>query len=122
MFIFVGTAYISGFIFGIGKKFTFLFNRDFFTREEHEYSETLIGRLYKCRPIDSVISEPGVQRLQEMVAQDDFRGILKVARDETAISDKPWCVTYIIAAMNSFTMCLPAAVHQATVAYIYGEL
>ena len=57
-----------------------------------------------------------------MVETDDFRGMLKLARDETAISNKPWCVGYVIGALNCFTMCLPSMVYEATTAYIYGEL
>jgi hypothetical protein len=122
MFTLIGRAYVSGVIFGVSKKLTTLFNRNMFNQEEHEFSEKTIGKLYSCRPVDSVFSEDGVQKLQRMLETDDFRGMLKLARDEAAISDKPWCVSYVIGALNSFTMCLPAVVYQATTAYIYGEL
>lgn len=57
-----------------------------------------------------------------MVETNDFRGMLKLARDEAAASDKPWCVSFVIGALNSFTKCLPPMVYEATTAYIYGEL
>ena len=122
MFTLIGRAYISGFIFGVTKKLTVLLNRNFFTPEQHEFSEKTVGRLYSCRPVDSVFSEDGVQKLQQMVETDDFRGMLKLARDEAAISDKPWCVSFVISALNSCTMCLPSIVYEATTSYIYGEL
>lgn len=122
MLTLVGGAYISGVIFGVSKKLTTLLNRNFFTAEQHEFSENTVGRLYSCRPVDAVFSEDGVKKLQHMVESDDFRGMLKLARDEAAISDKPWCVSYVIGAVSSFTMCLPSIVYQATTAYIYGEL
>lgn len=37
-----------------------------------------------------------------MVETDGFPRILKLARDEAAISEKPWCVSYVISAVNSF--------------------
>lgn len=122
MFTLIGRAYVSGVIFGVSKKLTALLNRNLFTREEHEFSEKTVGRLYSCRPVNSVFSEDGVKKLQHMVETDDFRGMLKLARDEAAISDKPWCVTYVIIALNSFTKCLPSIVYETTTAYIYGEL
>lgn len=122
MFTLIGRAYVSGVIFGVSKKLTALLNRNFFTPEEHEFGEKTVGRLYSCRPVNSVFSEDGVQKLQKMVETDDFRGMFKLARDETAISDKPWCVSFVIGALNSYTMCLPSIVYQATTAYIYGEL
>jgi hypothetical protein len=122
MFTLVGRAYVSGVIFGVSKKLTTLLNRNLFTREEHEFAEKTVGRLYSCKPVDSVFSEDGVQKLQRMVETDDFRGMLKLARDEAAISDKPWCVSYVIGAVSSFTRCLPSVVYEATTAYIYGEL
>lgn len=115
-------AYVSGFVFGVTKKLTALLNRNLFTPEQHAFGEKTVGQLYSCRPVDSVFSEDGVQKLQQMVETDDFRGMLKLARDETAISDKPWCVSYVIVALNSFTMCLPSVVYEATTSYIYGKL
>lgn len=122
MFTLIGRVYVTGVIFGVTKKVTTLFNRNMFAEEQHEFSEKTIGRLYSCRPVDSVFSEDGVQKLQRMLETDDFRGMLKLARDEYAISDKPWCVSYVLSALNSFTMCLPSVVYKATTAYIYGEL
>ena len=60
MFTLIGRAYISGFVFGVTKKFTVLLNRDFFTPEQHEFSEKTVGRLYSCRPVDSVFLKDGV--------------------------------------------------------------
>lgn len=122
MFTLIGRVYVTGVIFGVTKKVTTLFNRNMFTEEQHEFSEKTIGRLYSCRPVDSVFSQDGVQKLQRMVETDDFRGMLKFARDEYALSDKPWCVSSVLGALNSFTMCLPSVVYEATTAYIYGEL
>lgn len=122
MFILISKAYVSGVIFGVSKKLTTLLNRNFFTPEEHEFGESTVGKLYSCTPVDSVFSSDGVQKLQKMVETDDFRGMLKLARDEAAISNKPWCVSYVIGALNSFTMCLPPMVYEATTAYIYGKL
>jgi len=122
MFILISRAYISGVIFGVSKKITILLNRNFFTPKEHEFAEKTVGKLYSCRPVDSVFSNDGVQKLQTMIETDDFRGMLKLARDETAISDKPWCVSFVIGALNSFTMCLPPMVYQTTKAYIYGKV
>lgn len=122
MFTLIGKAYVSGVIFGVSKKVTALLNRNMFTPEQNEFAEKTVGKLYSCRPVGSVFSEDGVQKLQQMVETDDFRGMLKLARDEAAISDKPWCVGYVIGALSSFTMCLPSMVYQATTAYIYGEL
>lgn len=122
MFTLIGRAYVSGVIFGVSKKVTALLNRNLFTREQHEFSEKTVGKVYSCRPVDSVFSEEGVKKLQQMVETDDFRGMLKLARDETAISNKPWCVSYVIGALNSCTMCLPSIVYETTTAYIYGEL
>ena len=31
---------------------------------------------------------------------------------KAAISDKPWCVSYVIGALNSFTTCLPSIVYD----------
>ena len=122
MFTLIGRAYLSGVIFGVTKKLTVLFNRNFFTPEQHEFSEKTVGRLYSCRPVGSVFSKDGVKKLHHMVETDDFRGMWKLARDETAISDKPWCVSYVIGALSSCTMCLPSIVYEATTSYIYGEL
>lgn len=122
MFTLIGRAYVSGVIFGVTKKLTLLLNRNFFTAEEHEFAEKTVGKLYSCRPIDSVFSEDGIQTLQRMVETDDFRGMWKLARDETAISNKPWCVSYVIGALSAYTMCLPSMVYGATTAYIYGQL
>ena len=118
----IGRAYVTGVIFGITKKFTALLNHSAFTEQQHEFSEKTVGRLYGCRPVDSVFSEDGVDKLQQMIRTDDFRGMLKLARDETAVSDKPWCVGYVIGALNACTICLPSIVYEATTAYIYGEL
>ena len=115
-------AYISGVVFGITKKVAAILNRNLFTKEEHEFTERTIGRLYDCRPIDSVFSDNGVKKLQHMVETDDFRGMLKLARDETAIFDKPWCVGYVMSALDSFTRCLPSTLYTATMEYIYAEL
>lgn len=124
MFILVGRGrpYVTGVVFGVGKKITALFNRNLFTREEHEFSEKTVGRLYSCRPVDSVFSEDGVRKLQHMFETEDLRGMLKLARDEAAISDRPWCVSYVIVALNSVSKCLPPMLYEATSAYIYGEL
>lgn len=116
------SAYVRGLIFGVSKKVTFLFNRNMFTPEQHEYAQKTVGRLYECRPIDSIFSKGAVSKLQEMTVTGDFRGMLKLARDEAKISDKPWCVSYVIGALNSFSMCLPEIVYEATTAYMYGEL
>ena len=122
MFTLISRSYVSGVIFGVSKKLTLLLNRNFFTPKEHEFGEQTVGRLYTCRPVTSVFSEDGVQKLQQMVETDDFRGMLKLARDETAVSDKPWCVGYVIGALNACTICLPSIVYEETTAYIYGEL
>jgi len=122
MFTLIGQAYIAGVIFGVSKELAGLLNRNFFTPEEHEVAEKTVSKLYSCRLVDSVFSEDGVQKLQKMVETDDLRGMLKLARDETAISNKHWCVSYVIDALSSFTMCLPSMVYEATTAYIYGEL
>jgi hypothetical protein len=111
MFTLIGQAYISGVIFGVSKKLTKLLTRSNFTPEEHEFAEKTVGRLYSCRPVDSVFSEDGVQKLQNMVESDDLRGMLKLARDETAISDKPWCVSHVISALSYLTMYLPSTVY-----------
>lgn len=122
MFILIGRAYVTGVFFGVSKKVTALLTRNFFTPEEHEFSQRTVGKLFSCIPINSVFSENAIQKLQHMLETDDFRGVLKLARDETAISDKPWCVGYVVGSLNSYTMCLPAMVQEATTAYIYGEL
>ena len=57
-----------------------------------------------------------------MTQTGDFCGMWKIACDEYASSDKPWCVTYVIGALNSFTMCLPDIVYTATTAYMYRNL
>lgn len=122
MFILVSRVYFYGVIFGVSKKLTAKFNREAFTKEQHEYAEKLVGKLYSCRPVDSVFSEAGVKKLQTMLETDDLRGMLQLARDESAISDKPWCVSTVIQALGSLTMCLPSILYEATSAYIYGEL
>ena len=115
-------AYVHGFTFGISKKLSHLLTRSLFTREQHEYAKNTVGKLYSCRPVNSVFSEKGVKQLQKMVENDDFRGMMKLARDETAISDKPWCVSYVIGALNVLSMCLPSIVYEASNSYIYGKL
>jgi len=57
-----------------------------------------------------------------MIETGDFRGMLKVARDESIISDKPWCVSYVIGVLDCLSICLPDMVYKTTAAYIYGEL
>jgi len=93
-----------------------------FTSEQHEFAQKTVGRLYECRPIDSVFSKDAVSKLQGMTETGNFQGLLKIARDEVQISDKPWCVSYVIGALNCFSMCLPDIVYKGTTAYMYGKL
>ena len=51
-----------------------------------------------------------------------IRERLKLARDEVGILDKLWYFNFVIGPLNSFIMCLLSIVHEATLAYIYGEL
>jgi hypothetical protein len=122
MLTFIGSAYVHGFIWGVTKKVTVLFHRNLFTEKEHELAQQTVGKLYQCKPIESVFSEDGIKKLQSMIETGDFRGMWKLARDEAAISDVPWCVSYVMAALNCLSMCLPDIVFKATTAYIYGEL
>ena len=63
MFTLIGKAYVSGVIFGVSKKVTALLNRNMFTPEQNEFAEKTVGKLYSCRPVGSVFSEDGVQKL-----------------------------------------------------------
>jgi hypothetical protein len=118
MFTLIGRAYISG----VTKKLSGLLNKNFFIPEEHRIAEQTVCKLYSCRLVDSIFYEVGVKKLQKMAETDDLRGMLKLARDKSLLSDKPWCVSYVISALNSCTTCLPDIVYQATTAYLYGEL
>jgi hypothetical protein len=122
MLTFIGTAYVHGVIWGVTKKVTELFNRNLFLANQHEFAEKTVGRLHECNPIESVFSKDAINKFRLMIETGDFRGMLKVARDESVTSDKPWCVSYVIAALDSLSMCLPDIVYKTTVAYIYGKL
>lgn len=122
MLTFIGYVYVQGVVWGITKKVTSLLNRNSFTAEQHEFAQKSVGRLYECKPVESVFSKDAIEKLKVMIDTGDTRGMLKIAREETAMSDKPWCVSYIISALDSLTMCLPDIVYKTTAAYIYGEL
>ena len=121
MLTFIGSAYLHGVIWGVTKKVTALFNRNLFTAQQHEFAERTVGRLHQCKPIESVFSEEVIKKLRSMIETGDFRGMLKLARDEWANSDMPWCVSYVISALDSLSMCLPDIVYKTNVAYIYGD-
>jgi hypothetical protein len=114
--------YIWGVVVGVDKVVTRIFTRNCFTDEENQYAERLVGQLYDCKPITLVVSEEGIQKLHKMYETDDYRGLLKLARDETAILDKLWCVTTVVKAVTSLTMCLPSVLYTATTAYLYGMM
>jgi hypothetical protein len=117
MFTLIGRAYIAGIIFGATKKLIRLSNKNFFTPEENKIAEKTVGKLYSCRPIDSVFLKDAVPKLQKMLETDNLRGMLKLARDETVLSEKPWCVSSVVSALSLLTMRLPSMVYEATTAY-----
>ena len=47
------------------------------------HTKEILGQIRSCRPVDS---EDAVKKLQTMIERDDFRRVLKLARDGAAIS------------------------------------
>lgn len=113
-------AYISGVLFGVTKKITNSLTRSMFTAKEHEYVEKTIGQLYVCKPISKVFSKSRITKLQEIAESGDIGGLMQLAKEETAISDQPWCVAHVVNAVQAMHKCLPKALYQATHDYLYS--
>lgn len=115
-------VYLSGVFWGSGKKVADFFARQMFTPEEDAYTERLVGKLYDCRPIDSVLTPDGVKEVQTMMETDNYRGLLRLLKKEILLSDKPWCVEAVLTAVQALNRCVPDILYKTTTAYLYGNL